>query len=120
MPNTSEDRTAKLWTTKAGKQIPIQKMGSSHLRNAIAMVERKTGIIQEGDYWYGLVIELHSRGLKRIVVKPGIRPNARRPHGFAKFGNGGVNYTYGVMDYCDDGNGNVWDMEDELDCEQDY
>lgn len=32
-----------------------------------------------------------------------------RKHGWESgIGNGAIHYTYGVMDYCDDGNGNDW------------
>lgn len=50
------------------------------------------------------------------------KSRSRKPRGtgsLGPFGNGYVHFTHGVMDYCDDGNGNEWNLWDELDASYD-
>ncbi len=62
------------------------------------------------------ITENESRAIGTPVIRGGNRDEHGRLHGQQPtFGSGEIQYNHGVMTYLDDGNGNVYDWDEELD-----
>jgi hypothetical protein len=68
------------------------------------------------DHWKDTPVEERVRLLKQYAPK---RIQAVSHPVSNLIGSGEVHYRHGIMKYCDDGNGNVWDVNDD-DGEDDY